>query len=252
MASGRNPQFFDCIGAMLEEARQHPNIRVLSACRKFDVDNDIRLRDLVSEEGIAQEFRVESFDAETVCSLLTRLGFDPKLFSARQMDLLALPLHMHLLSEVAKRRFCRYQRFADHQRPVRRVLASQTASSPIPGQSLLGQMREVVDLVVNQMTDSELLFIPESLLDDHADAMSALASENILVRDGSRVSFFHESFLDYAFARRMEATGDDLAAYILSREQSLFVRSQVRQVLLHRRDGHPWKRSAGYRRHSKQ
>ena len=238
MASGRNPQFFDCIGAMLEESRQHPNMRVLSACRKFDVDNDIRLRDLVGEDGIAQEFRVESFDVETVRSLLAPLGFDPDQFSTKQIDLLALPLHMHLLSEVAKGgsvdtsilqttkdlydAFWRYKQQALQPRGV----------SP-------GQMREVVDLAVNHMTDRELLFVPESLLDDYADVMSALISENILVRDGSRVSFFHESFLDYAFARRMEATGDDLATHILSREQSLFVRSQVRQVLLHRRDGTP-------------
>ena len=237
-ASGRTPQFFDCIGAMLEEARQHPNMRMLSACRKFDVDNDIRLRDLVGEDGIAQEFRVESFDVETVRSLLTRLGFDPDQFSAKQIDLLALPLHMHLLSEVAKGGSVDtsvlqttkdlYEAFWRHKRQA----LQPRGVSP-------GQMREVVDLVVNQMTDRELLFVPESLLDDHADAMAVLASENILVRDGSRVSFFHESFLDYAFARRMEATGDDLATHILSREQSLFVRSQIRQVLLHRRDGAP-------------
>ncbi len=238
VASGRNPQFFDCVGAMLEEARQHPNMRVLSACRRFDVDNDIRLRALVGEDGIAQEFRVESFDVETVRSLLEQLGFDPDQFSAKQIDLLALPLHMHLLSEAAKGgsvdtsvlqttkdlydAFWRYKRQALQSRGV----------SP-------DQMREVVDFVVTRMTDRELLFVPESLLDDHADAMAALASENILASDGLRVSFFHESFLDYAFARRMEATGDDLAAYILAREQSLFVRSQVRQVLLHRRDGVP-------------
>ncbi len=238
MASGRNPQFFDCIGAMLEEARQHPNMKVLSACRKFDVDNDVRLRDLVGENGIAQEFRVESFDTETVRSLLERLGFDPDQFSAKQINLLALPLHMHLLSEVARGgavdtsvlqttkdlydAFWRYKQQALQSRGM----------SP-------GQMREVVDLVVNQMTDRELLFVPESLLDDHADVTAVLASENILVRERSRVSFFHESFLDYAFARRMEATGDDLATHILSREQSLFVRSQVRQVLLHRGDGAP-------------
>ena len=238
MASGRNSQFYDCIGAMLEESRQHPNMRVLSACRKFDVDNDARLRGLVGENGIAQEFPVESFDAETVRSLLLRLGLDPDQFSAKQVDLLALPLHMHLLSEVAKGGSVDtsvlqttkdlYDAFWRHKQ---QALQSREVSP--------GQMREVVDLVVNQMTDRELLFVPESFLDDHAGVMAVLASENILVRDGPRISFFHESFLDYAFARRMEATGDDLATHILSREQSLFVRSQVRQVLLHRRDGAP-------------
>ena len=235
MASGRNPQFFDCIVAMLEEARQHPDMRVLSACRKFDVDNDIRLRDLVSENGIAHEFPVEPLDAETVRILLERLGLDPGEFSAKQFDLLALPLHMRLLSEVVQDEgvdtsvlqttkdlydaFWRYKRQTLQSRGV----------TP-------DQMRAVVDLMVGHMTDRELLFVPESLLDHHGHAVAVMTSENILVRDGSRVSFFHESFLDYAFARRMEATGEGLAAYVLAREQSLFVRSQVRQVLLHRRD----------------
>ena len=238
MASGRNSQFFDCIGAMLEEARQYPNMRVLSACRKFDVDNDIRLRALVGENGIAQEFRVETFDTETVRSLLIQLGFEPDQFSAKQIDLLALPLHMHLLSEVAKGSavdISVLHTTKDLYDAFWRRKQQALQSRGVPS----SQMREVIDLVVNQMTDRELLFVPESLLDDHVGVMSVLASENILVRDGSRVSLFHESFLDYAFARRMEATGDDLATYILAREQSLFVRSQVRQVLLHRRDGTP-------------
>ena len=236
VASGRNAQFFDCIGAMLEETRQYPNMRVLSACRKFDVDNDNRLRDLVGQNGIAQETPVAPFDAETVRSLLARLGFDPGRFSDKQIDLLTLPLHTHLLSEVAEGgavdisalRTTKdlYDEFWRHKQ---QALRSRGVTS--------GQMREAIDLVVKQMTDRELLFVPESSLDDHADVLAVLASENILVRDGSRVSFFHESFLDYAFARRMEATGDDLASYVLAREQSLFVRSQVRQVLLHRRDG---------------
>ena len=179
MASGRNSHFFDCIGAMLEESRQHPNMRVLSACRKFDVDNDARLLNLVGEDGIAQEFRVESFDVETVRSLLARLGFDPNQFSAKQIDLLALPLHMHLLSEVAKGGSVDtsalqntkdlYDAFWRHKQ---QALQSRGVSP--------SQMRDLVDLVVNQMTDRELLFVSESLLDDHADVMSALESENIL------------------------------------------------------------------------
>ena len=238
MASGRNSEFFDCIGAMLEEARQHPNMRVLGACRKFDVDHDARLRGLVDENGIAMEFPVERFDPETARSVLAGLGFDPSHFSEKQSDLLALPLHIHLLSELAKGGAVDtnalqttkdlYDAFWRHKQ---QALQSRGVAP--------GQMREVVDLVVNQMTQRELLFVPDSVLDDHTDVVGALASENVLVRDGSRVSFFHESFLDYGFARRMEATGDDLTTYILARDQSLFVRSQVRQVLLHRRDGAP-------------
>ena len=73
LASGRNPEFFDCIGAILSQAQHHPNMRVLSACRKFDVDNDHRLKHLVSDRGLAQEIQIEAFDDETVRSLVTKL-----------------------------------------------------------------------------------------------------------------------------------------------------------------------------------
>ena len=76
LASGRNPEFFDCIGAILSQAQHHPNMRVLSACRRFDVDNDHRLKHLVSDRGLAQEIQIEAFDDETVRSLVTKLGMD--------------------------------------------------------------------------------------------------------------------------------------------------------------------------------
>ena len=64
-------------------------------------------------------------------------------------------------------------------------------------------------------------------------------SENMLVKDGVRVSFFHESFFDYIFARRMVENNFDAVQFILEQGQSLFVRSQIRQVLLHQRDVYP-------------
>ena len=68
-----------------------------------------------------------------------------------------------------------------------------------------------------------------------------MASENILVRDGAKYGFFHETFFDYLFARSATADPDfDLTKYILEREpQSLFLRSQVRQILLHQRADSP-------------
>ncbi len=238
LASGRHPEFFDCIASMLEEACHHPNMKVLGACRTFDVDNDPRLRHLIGENGIAREFPVAPFDHETVQRLVAKLGVDPAKLSSKQIDLLALPVHMRLLSEVVadggvdanglQTTRDLYDRFWDYKR---QVMQSPSVTS--------GQMRSVVDLMVSRMNEREVLYVPKSLLDDHFEVATVMSSENILIRDGARVSFFHESFFDYAFARRMESTGDDLATYIRVRGQSLFVRSQVRQVLLHRRDLSP-------------
>ena len=54
----------------------------------------------------------------------------------------------------------------------------------------------VMDRIVRNMTDRQVLSVPAGLLDEYDDALSVMVSENVLVKDGQRVSFFHESFLE--------------------------------------------------------
>ena len=237
LASGRNPEFFDCIGAILSQAQHHPNMRVLSACRRFDVENDHRLKHLVSDRGVAKEIRLEAFDDETVRSLVTQLGMDASKLSPKQIALLALPIHLRLLSETQLSSSAHGMAFQTSKdlydgfwRHKRVALSSRVEFSLV---------RIVLKTMIDHMNYREILFVPESLLDDYHDTVSAMASENILVRDGTRVSFFHEGFFDYMFARATESVDFDLVSYVLGRDQSLFIRSQVRQVLLHQHDVSP-------------
>ena len=233
-ASGRNPEFFDCISAMLHQARTHDNIKVLSACRKFDIDNDPRIRDLTKEGGIAKEIPVEQFDEVTVRTLIEKLGIDPKTLSPKQIDLLRLPIHLRLLEETLpdgdgnptgfqtpKDLFDRFWSYK------LKVMHRRVSPSHVEG---------VVDRIVKTMMERQALSVAAGLVDEYEDTLSVMVSENVLVRDGHRVSFFHESFFDYIFARRMTSSDFDLVSYILEQGQSLFIRSQVRQVLLHLRD----------------
>ena len=234
-ASGRNPEFFDCISAMLHQARAHANIKVLAACRKFDIDNDPRIRELTKEGGIAKEMPVEQFDEETVRTLTEHLGIDPETLSPKQIDLLRLPIHLKLLEEALSDvdgdatgfqtpkdlldRFWSFKLKVMHRRVVP------------------ARVEGILDRIVKTMTERQALSVAAGLLDDYEDVVSVMVSENVLVRDGQRISFFHESFFDYIFARRkISSPSFDLVAYILDQGQSLFIRSQVRQVLLHLRD----------------
>ena len=234
LASGRHPEFFDCIGVMLSQAQSFPNMKVLSACRKFDIENDHRLRDLVGDGGLAKEVPVQRFDEETVRSLVAGMGLDESKLTPRQIELLSLPIHLRLLSETEPAQSADamgfqtakdlYDRFWDYKRNAMR---SRVGTSLVHG---------AVKRIVGVMTQRQALSIPASALDEYHAATSVLVSENILVRDGPRISFFHESFYDYLFAREFVSDGLDLVSHILDQDQSLFVRSQVRQVLLHQRD----------------
>ena len=234
LASGRNPEFFDCIGALLHQAQAHPNMRILAASRKFDIDNDHRLRDLTREEGIAKEVPVGQLDETIVRSVIDELGLDASVLSPNQIDLLSLPIHLKLLAESASKTLDEslgfrtstdlYDRFWDYKRTAIRRHVDPT------------QVPKIVNLMANEMSRHQALFVSASLLDEYEETVAVMVSENILVQDGPRVSFFHEGFFDYIFARWFASTDLDLLSYVLEQEQSLFVRSQVRQVLSHQRD----------------
>ena len=100
LASGQNTEFFDCIDEIVRQAQVHPNMRILLACRKFDLDNDNRLRRLTGSDGVAETVVVERLALETVREVVARLGLDANSLSSTQLILLSIPLHLKLLSEL--------------------------------------------------------------------------------------------------------------------------------------------------------
>ena len=238
LASGRNPQFFDCVDEIIKQAQAHPNIHLLLACRKFDLENDLRLKRLSGENGIALAVTINRLAHSTVREVITKLCFDATQLSEKQLDLLSVPLHLGLLAQIAEDssidvlnfqtakelydQFWKYKQFKLRERlghPVRWI--------------------QVVDVLCDYMSSQQQqsLSAPETIFDEFVDDARAMASEHILIWEGKRISFFHESFFDYAFARRFAARGQKLLLFLGRREQQhLFQRAQVRQILIHERE----------------
>ena len=103
LASGRHPQFFDCVSEILQQAQAHPRMRLLLACRKFDVDNDARLGRLSGETGIVEPVPVNRLSHTTVREVVADLGLDAGRLDSKQLDLLSIPLHLSLLAKIAAR-----------------------------------------------------------------------------------------------------------------------------------------------------
>jgi len=97
---------------------------------------------------------------------------------------------------------------------------------------------EVIDALTAKMSERQLLFAPMAVVGNWADDAKAMASENVLVEvaEQRQYRFFHESFFDYAYARRFCETGGDVIRLLESSEQHLFRRAQVRQILAYRRE----------------
>ena len=235
LASGRNSEVFDCISEIISQARAYDNMRILLACRKFDLDNDHRLRNLVSPNGIAEPVTVNRLTSETVRGVVSGFGLDANLLRPKQLDLLSVPLHLKLLSELAAVEDIRALNFETALDLYRRFWQQkQQAIRERVGRQV--QWAKVVYALCDYMHERQTLATPEYVLDEwNADA-EAMASENVLVLDDKRYSFFHEGFFDYSYARRFAASNQSLLDLLTQDEQDLFRRTQVRQILLYLRE----------------
>ncbi len=93
--SGRNVGLFEVVEALLEEVRECRGTikcHVVLACRKFDWENDHRLRRPLADNHV--EVPIGDFSPAQVKFILQNGGFDTDLFSKSQLELLGLPQNM--------------------------------------------------------------------------------------------------------------------------------------------------------------
>lgn len=228
VTSGRHPEHLDVISDLLREALGFPNIRVLLACRQFDIDHDRALRGVLLDDE-AGVVHVGSLSAEQVTGALVAAGL-PTSLPPRLASLLVVPLHLALYVELlqagvenvgsARTLNELYDRYWDVKRN-----ACRSARDGADDWIL------VVERLVGRMNDQQSLSIPQAVVDDLDQQVKVMASEGVLTVSQGRVAFFHETFFDYCFARQFLAADQDLRELLGTVGQDLFRRAQVRQIL---------------------
>jgi hypothetical protein len=226
--SGRNPQFFDVVTEILKQARAYSNIRVLMACRSFDLQYDDRFQKLVHpDRGSAIKFEIEKLTKEQVKDDLIRLRVSLERYTEKQIELLTVPLNLTLfknLKDGSRENFQSvtnlYQKFWENKE---HDLCDRLGCYV--------RLADILYPLAQEMSKAQKLSIPPTLLDMHGIAGKALVSAGVLRKDSRSLSFFHEGFFDYCFAKQFIHDNTSLCEMLLSDTQHLFRRAQVRQVM---------------------
>jgi hypothetical protein len=238
IVSGRAPELLSTVVEMLRESAAFPNLRVVMACRQYDLDNDERLRRLVEPAGAAHVIPVTPLSEAEVDAAVAAAGLPARRLNAKQRELLRVPLHLVLLRGAASGPtpldfasptdlFDAF--WVEKRRAVERRREPSVRFAPL-----------VIHLA-RRMSEEQRLSLPRGVLaagDFERDA-EVLASEHVLSLTPNQVGFFHESFFDYAFAVHWTAESAELVPFLLAGDQELFRRAQVRQILLRLHDQDP-------------
>ncbi len=230
LSSGRNPRMWEVFENLCDEAQSYPHMKMVLACRDFDLNHDYRLRKLVDPQSGFTKHPLGKLNEIDIQSSLDAAGYGQLDLNKRQLEILGVPFHLLLfLQGDPARTFTStgelYDCYWDRKRQNLRERLGRDS-----------HWNEVIEALTQKMSERQVLFAPKLVTDEWHDDAKAMASEHVLVEAQKQYRFFHESFFDYAYARRYCASGRSVVEFLKSTEQHLFRRAQVRQILAYRRE----------------
>lgn len=227
LVSGRNDHLWPVFHLLLAEAGRVPNMRVLLACRAFDLHHDQRLRALTGEQGLAETVELSLLAVEQVHDAVRAAGGNPTRLGDRQIELLRTPFNLQLFLQGEPTSYSLFRSVKDLFDRFWDCKAALVAA-------------QAWDKCINTLAQAlshGASSAPSDILDQHAEDAKKMASHGVLILENRRWRFFHETFGDYAFARQFAREGRDLVKFLTDEgEQHLYRRAQVRQILTYERD----------------
>ncbi|MYA49667.1 MAG: ATP-binding protein [Chloroflexi bacterium] len=227
IVSARQQSAWDAFNELLDEVESYPNMRILFACRSFDLEQDAQLRALASDASRIERMPIGLLDEDTIQAAIAASGIEAALLSGAQLRILSIPLHLYLYLETSNSGKVDFASKGDLFDAFWNYKESRVES--LAGQSSVWP--RAVDVLCDAMSQRETLVAPLYVMDEYREARTAMASEAVIYAQDDYIRFFHEAFFDYAFARGFLRANSDLVGWLVSDKQHLFRRSQVRQVL---------------------
>lgn len=239
-SSGRKPLRLGAVAEAVRDARTL-GVRVLLACREFDLEMDSSLADLVGADqppgcsaGDAKVVKLRELSTEDVDAVLRDRGLEPDSLNGRLRELLRIPLHLRLFATLHDRgkldlsaldtRLQLFDQFLRYVRDEVQVIQPHA------------NIDDVNDALAKALSDRQELYTPVTPSGVDSTTIERMAAAGWLRLEHGRISFAHEAFFDYAYAMRHLRTGTRLLDLLKSGPQHLFRRAQVRQILALERD----------------
>ena len=233
----RNQACMDTIIGLIGRASSIQGVRVVVSCRSFDRKFDPKLRQIQS----TKEFSIKPLAESQIEPVLSRLGLKWLDLTSREQEVLTNPLHLDLFATVIeegnKRGVLRgsvatVQDLYDRLWELKILRPNSSSISP-------EELQEAIYQLVDAVHNSQELYQPISLFDETSEGTNYLESHGILRRDGNKLSFFHQSFFDYCYARRFVSENESLVETVRRGDQGFFVRPQIVQTLSYLREVDP-------------
>lgn len=210
------------------------NLKIIISCRVFDLTYDDDLNE-ISRQRDTTQIKVESLSQREVEEVLLQLNIastvppDLKelLRTPSNLDVFVAIYDESLKIEEIKTVTDLFERLLDAKISPKTEIVQKDSKS----------IYELLNSIASEMHKKQQISVPRVRYKNAYPAqLSFLTTQGILVENGKRIQFFHQSFLDFIFARSIVEKGESLFKLVVQEHQGLFVRSMIRQVLSYLRE----------------
>lgn len=207
---------------LIDRLLEQRNVRIILSTRTFDLDYDADLRRF-SDQNLVRQIEVGNLTKEEIETALKILGITVK--NKVLLELLSVPYNMELftmipdLGNLLKK---------DTEISVSR-LHTELRIQVLQERNL--KVSACLDQIIGRMYSFQPNLVELRYLETFEQEIAYLISHGILVRHGSKLSFFHQSFYEYYLAGWFVESGRDLISYIFEEEQNLYIRSLIKTVI---------------------
>jgi hypothetical protein len=238
--SAHSPNSLDVCKAMIREAislkKTGKPISVILSCRTFDLEHDPEIKQWLENEitkSKCSKIDVKILSEETVKTIVDSTGINFSDLSNQQKSILRSVQHLAMWVIIKQNgQVPQFQSGTQLMREFWKDRYQQLSKSGIDGQSA----DAVLDILVDYMEQNGKIFAPCSLISDEK-IYTELHTLGIVGTDGNRITFCHQSYLDFRIAdrllRHIRKNQGTIVNWLGPKEkQSLFRREQLRQILL--------------------
>ncbi len=212
---------------LIQELLKLPNARIIISTRSFDLDYDADLRKF-NDKQVIKQIEVGNLSEKEVTNILKLLNLETK--SKLLIELLSIPYNLELFTKIPNLEHL----LQSQSRISLTKLYSELWSQVMAQRQLL--LVDCLNAIVKRMYEQHPNLIQLKYLEEFKAEIGYLVSHEILVQNGNKLSFFHQSFYEYYLARWFVISDRNLIDYIFEEGQNLYIRSLIKTVIEYLRE----------------
>lgn len=220
-----NQKTINLILEFIEQLKYISNVKIIVSIREYDLKNDPLFKNLNDSNII----NTQLLNLEYVNTKLKSYIKESVKLNNTLIELLRTPLHLSIFIELypndnscisIKTLQDLYNKFWEQK--VNNKSINRTTRKNII---------ELLSSIVQKMNEIKKIEVPILYFEDEVEELNLLFSNGILKQENNKISFFHQTFYDYVFAKDFMKKGISLFNHILTTFQDLSIREQFKQII---------------------